>query len=82
MSVAWHMVAADGPILLIPMTPNNLNQEGKIIYVSYATLRKIIIDLLTSCLLGFLLFKLCSEHYRDTIIYVFMRPLSQVPISP
>lgn len=70
MSVAWHMVAADGPILLIPMTPNNLNQGKEDNLCFYTTLRKIIIDLLTSCLLGLLLFKLRSEHYRDIIIHV------------
>lgn len=50
------MVSANGPILLIPMAPNSSNQkkEGSL-YVSYTTLRKMIIDWLSNCLLGLLL---------------------------
>lgn len=66
------MVAADGPILLIPMTPNSLNQEKEDnnLCVSYMTLRKVITDLSSSCLLVLLLVKLCSKHYR----VIFMSP--------
>lgn len=50
------MVSANGPILLIPMTPNSSNQkkEGNL-YVFYTTLWKMIIDWWSKCLLGLLL---------------------------
>lgn len=51
------MVSANGPILLISMTPNSSSKKKKEgnLYVSYTTLRKMIIDCLSNCFLGLLL---------------------------